>query len=136
MFGHVYAMFGLLSRGLMDYCVYVCELVFKTCVLDYCVYICMQVLKYKLCSGGFPSREGARTWFIFKNNKKKKNVGQADVLETTPAKYVGEPTYLKPHGNASGWPGGHLRTSVLMVDVLNATWLAHRVSIGCHVVRS
>jgi hypothetical protein len=46
--------------------VYVCELVFEICVLDYCVCICMQVLKYKPCSGGFPSEEGARTGFIFK----------------------------------------------------------------------
>jgi hypothetical protein len=46
--------------------VYVCELVFEICVLDYCVYICMQVLKYKPCSRGFPSEEGARIGFIFK----------------------------------------------------------------------
>jgi hypothetical protein len=45
--------------------VYVCKLVFETCVLDYCVYICMQVLKYKPCSRGFSSGEGARIGFIF-----------------------------------------------------------------------
>jgi hypothetical protein len=44
---------------------HVCELVFDTCVLDHCVYICMHVLKYKPCSGGFPSGEGARTGFMF-----------------------------------------------------------------------
>jgi hypothetical protein len=49
----------------MDYCLYVCELVFETCVLDYCVYICMHVLKYKLCSVGLPSGERARIGFIF-----------------------------------------------------------------------
>jgi hypothetical protein len=78
---------------------YVCELVFETCVLDYCVYICMQVLK------------------------------------ATSAKYVGPPTYLKPRVNVCGWPGGHLRTSILMADVINDTWLPHGASVGCHMAR-
>jgi hypothetical protein len=72
MFGLVYAMFGLLSCGLMDLfgllCIYVFGLVYETCMylcLDYCVYT-YAVLKYKPCSGGFPSGERARTEFIFK----------------------------------------------------------------------
>jgi hypothetical protein len=85
MFGQVYAMFGLASCGLL--CICVCELVFWTIG-----YICMQV-----------GREPKQGLYIFYNNK---NVGQADVLKSTSAKF------LKPRGNTCGWPSGHLRMSV------------------------
>jgi hypothetical protein len=68
-----------------------------------------------------------RVYNFLENNK---NVGQADVLKATSAKYVSSPTYLKPRGNASDWPSGPLRMPALMADVLNATWLAHRASTG------
>jgi hypothetical protein len=53
-----------------------------------------------------PGREPEQDLY-FKNNNNK-----ADVLKTTSAKYVGakyvgSPTYLKPRGNANGWPGGN-----------------------------
>jgi hypothetical protein len=73
MFELVYAMFGLTLYGLMDlwvdYCVYMCLDLCLRHVWTYAwtiVYICMQVLKYKPCSGGFPSVEGDKTGFIFK----------------------------------------------------------------------
>jgi hypothetical protein len=111
-------------------CVNLClRLVFWTIMC-----ICMYVLKYKPCSGGFSSSEGVRIGFIFKNHNK--NVGQTDVLMATLVKYVGPPTYLKPHVNACGWPDDHLRMSVLMADILNDTWLAHEASPGRHVAHS
>jgi hypothetical protein len=134
MFGHVYAMFGLVPCGLMDYCVYVCELVFETCVLDYCVYICMHVLNINPVLETSHSRRDPEQGLYFKNNNN--NVGQADVLKSTTSKNIDESTFFKPCGNASGWPGGHLRMSVLMANVLNATWLTHGSPVRCHVARS